>query len=250
MMPQMGYPTMPALPISQYGSMGAGSFPSTSGVFPSNLGSYGADLGSNFGPRPMSGLPTGQDTATFSPAPQSSTVRPPRPRPMTSSSEASEGVNENWPENLNKTEAATLTPGAQTVKRLEQPLIDFLNKNPDFREKIDNISWETITDNVTSTTSKTRVSLHNSFKRIPDWVVDRMIKQLDPNQQDAARQLVAWIRKPPSKEELAAIQNAEKSNTKQQAPSQRKRAADENTDPFSAINWDSVPSSKKQKQSY
>lgn len=243
-MAQVGYPAVP-MP-SPYGNVGStGLFPPVGMAFPSPPPA--ADTLSTFGPMPMSGGFPGQDTVALSSNARPSTVRPPRPMTPSSSYESSGAVDESWPESLNRPTSAALTPGARTVKRLEQPLVRFLDENPDIRQKIDNINLETLTDNITSTTNKYRVSLHNSFKHVPQLVDRTIIKQLDPNLQDNAQQLFAWIRKPPTQQELAAIHDASKSGDRPKA--QRKRPADENADPFSAISWDNQPS-KKQKPSY
>lgn len=159
-----------------------------------------------WGPKPMSGgPPLTPETDSFSTS-RSQPVEPPSPKRHPSTAAAGAEIDELAETPVRRrpgTSQVGLTPGEKTVKRLEQPLIRFLNENPQIREKIDGINMDTVTADLTKTMGSYRVSIHNAYNKFPRVIDNAIISQFDPQMQDSARQFFQWIRKPPTAQELA-----------------------------------------------
>jgi hypothetical protein len=156
---------------------------------------------SSWGPKPMSGQPV-SNSEPVEPYSQEFSTEPEQHTSALSKTkyERQQGLRETTP---TRKPPAKLTPAEQTVKRLEQPLVRFLEENPQLREKIDNINMDTLTDNLTNSMGSYRVSIHQAYNKFPRFIDDAIVRQLDPQMQDSARQFFEWIRKPPTAQELA-----------------------------------------------
>lgn len=155
----------------------------------------------------MSGLP-GEDNLRLAPKPvRTENTHPLQSRPMTPSlsEHAEPPVDVDAFRLENPAQKVTLSPAEQTVKRLEKPLVRLLDENPELREKIDNINLDNLAENVTERMGNYRVSIHNAYNRVPKFIDNMVVKQLDPQMQEPARQLFDWIRKSPTRDELNAL---------------------------------------------